>query len=447
MNQPTYHRHQNHRPGFGSLSVLAEQIKDRVDVVMAAAGLGYDYSGPVHANYPCPGCDEVSASKRTLHLYDDGERWWCFHCNTGGDVIDWLAMRLNVKKKDAINGMAARLGLSLNAADIFAYMEKDLEPSQKRTLAAEAGADLTARKVLSVFAAWRKGKTLSPDWVAAWERVLSCARSREPHVRATAIPRANKLASLSIPPNAVHSAPYLAAGYAADQFRETLLSGVAPYTQYAQSRGWLQEEADCYRVGCCARTTRWEDRIMVGRVVFPVADFSGRVCGFTGRLVDPALTPKPDAKYVNSFDNPIFHKGDLLFGADKAIPAILSCGYAVVVEGAGDAVACRRDSVDPVVAPMGGAMTFSHAERLSLVTKKAVLMNDGDEAGQAANDRASAALSAVGVTVVRARVPEGEDPDSYQRRRPGGLRLLVQEALVPRRDTRLDLAERELLSM
>lgn len=92
-----------------NISRVAGLIKQRLDIVKAAIAYGFDYSRK-EVNHPCPACSKTSKSRATLHLYDD--RWHCFSCAVGGDVIDYIAHAEGFAKGKAIASLAARLGIT-----------------------------------------------------------------------------------------------------------------------------------------------------------------------------------------------------------------------------------------------------------------------------------------------------------------------------------------------
>ena len=120
------------------------------------------------------------------------------------------------------------------------------------------------------------------------------------------------------------------------------------------------------------------------RVMFPIFDIRGDCIAFGGRVLG-----KNDPKYLNSSETSIFHKSNVLFGLDKAKNSIVSTGYAVVVEGYTDVIACHEAGIQNVVATLGTSLTMQHIKLLSrYASKKIVYLFDGDEAGQRAAERA-----------------------------------------------------------
>ncbi len=150
------------------------------------------------------------------------------------------------------------------------------------------------------------------------------------------------------------------------------------------------------------------------RVMFPIRDPRGKVVGFGGR----ALGSDALAKYLNSPETPLFHKGHLLYNLDKARASAYETGSVIAVEGYIDAIAMHRAGFPNVVAPLGTALT---SEQLSLLWRMAaepVLCFDGDQAGVKAAHRAldlALPLLKPGYSLKFALLPEGQDPDDLLR--------------------------------
>ena len=156
-------------------------------------------------------------------------------------------------------------------------------------------------------------------------------------------------------------------------------------------------------------TGKYYDRFR-GRLMFPICDESGRVVGFSGRVLSG---DEKTAKYVNSPETPIFTKSKIFFGLDKSKRAILDAGYAIVCEGQLDLIACFMNGVPNVLAPQGTAFTEQHARILKRYANEAVLCFDSDNAGQNAIVRSLDHLLAAGLAVRVVVVPPPHDPDSF----------------------------------
>ncbi|HEV7910962.1 MAG TPA: DNA primase [Methylocella sp.] len=150
---------------------------------------------------------------------------------------------------------------------------------------------------------------------------------------------------------------------------------------------------------------RFRDRIM-----FPIHDSGGRVIAFGGR----ALGPDAPAKYLNSPETALFHKGAILYNHYHARKAAQSSGQLIVVEGYVDVIAMTSAGFDATVAPLGTALTPDQCELLWKMAEEPILCFDGDRAGRKAADRAiDVALPLIGPgrSLGFALLAEGQDPD------------------------------------
>jgi len=144
------------------------------------------------------------------------------------------------------------------------------------------------------------------------------------------------------------------------------------------------------------------------RLLFPLADARGRVVGFQARKLHEDDPLK--AKYVNTPESELFHKGWLLYGLDKARAAIAREDRACVVEGNADVIALRQAGFEPVVASMGTALTEQQLKELGRLAKRLWLAFDGDAAGAGATLRGMELAAAHGFDVKVVALPPGLDP-------------------------------------
>jgi len=150
------------------------------------------------------------------------------------------------------------------------------------------------------------------------------------------------------------------------------------------------------------------------RIMFPIRDRRGRVVGFGGRVLGTA----DGAKYLNSPETPVFHKGSELYGLYQARKAVRKLERLLVVEGYMDVVSLAQFGVRNVVATLGTATTTEHLQRLFRVVPQVVFCFDGDRAGREAAWRAlENALPVLdeGRQIRFMFLPDGEDPDSLVR--------------------------------
>ena len=165
---------------------------------------------------------------------------------------------------------------------------------------------------------------------------------------------------------------------------------------------------------------RFRDRIM-----FPISDWRGRVIAFGGR----ALEKEVSAKYLNSPETPLFHKGATLYNIAAARKAAHEGARVIAVEGYVDVIAMVMAGYEGTVAPLGTALT---AEQLALMWRlndEPILCFDGDDAGRRAAYRAldvALPLLKPGKSLKLATLPDGQDPDDLAR---SGGREAIEDVL------------------
>jgi DNA primase len=161
------------------------------------------------------------------------------------------------------------------------------------------------------------------------------------------------------------------------------------------------------------------------RVMFPITDARGRVIAFGGR----ALEKDVPAKYLNSPETPLFHKGDNLYNLATARQATHDGASLIVVEGYVDVIAMVTSGFGGAVAPLGTALTENQLALLWKMADEPILCFDGDRAGQKAAYRAAdlaLPLLKPGKSLRFALLPEGQDPDDLAR---SGGRGAIEEVI------------------
>ncbi len=141
------------------------------------------------------------------------------------------------------------------------------------------------------------------------------------------------------------------------------------------------------------------------RVMFPIMDMQARVVGFGGRALGDE-----EAKYINTPETRLFHKGRLLYGMHLAIDACRATRRITLVEGYTDVMMAVQAGVEGVVACLGTALTRDNARELKRHVERVILVYDGDEAGTRAAERALAPLLSQGLDVNVALLSGGLDP-------------------------------------
>jgi len=239
-----------------------------------------------------------------------------------------------------------------------------------------------------------------------------------------------------------HDLLYQANEFAAKFFQERLTSGTGTGArEYLKNRGISDQSLELFRLGYAPNA--WEDLIKAAgkqglslqllkeaglvvardegngyydrfrhRIIFPILSLSGRVIGFGGR----SLEQSPQAKYLNSPETPIYHKGRGFYGFCQAKSPVQDAGKAILVEGNFDLIIPYQHGFKNILATSGTALTPDQARLLSRYARQAVLCYDPDAAGQNATDRAIPLLLEAGIDVKVAVLPPGMDPDLTIRR-------------------------------
>ena len=192
-----------------------------------------------------------------------------------------------------------------------------------------------------------------------------------------------------------------------------------------------------------------------GRLIFPIHDPRGRTLGFGGRILPSIEQSRADtgqrvAKYLNSPQTPLFEKRRILYGADLARSMSRTEGWVAVVEGYTDVIAAHQVGLQNVVGTLGTALGDDHVNALKRLSDRAVLVFDGDEAGQKAADRSLELFLGHEVDVRVLALPVELDPcDFLLKEGADKFRGMVDRAVDPltfaieRANSRYDFASPE----
>ena len=243
----------------------------------------------------------------------------------------------------------------------------------------------------------------------------------------------------------VRESMYLVSEFAKDYFHNTMLhseEGKAIGLSYFKERGFTGETIKKFALGyspeawdaftkealgkgykleflestglTIAREDRPFDRFK-GRVMFPIQSMSGRILGFGGRIL---ANDKKAAKYLNSPESEIYHKGKVLYGIFQAKQAIAKENNCYLVEGYTDVIQFNQAGIENVVASSGTALTPDQIRLVNRLTKNITVLFDGDAAGLRASVRGIDLILEEGMNVKVCAFPDGEDPDSFAKKIP-----------------------------
>jgi len=308
-----------------------DEIKAKIDIVdlVSEAGVKLRHAGKNYTGF-CPFHDNKHSP--AFVVWPETGTWRCFgSCNEGGDIFKFVMKRENLDFKEAMQKLAARAGV-----EIKEYQKET--PQQK-----EAYENL--RKLLEDAVIFYRSQLFSNKDILAY------------------LHEKRGLTDTTIETFGLGYAP---AGYD---------HALRHFTQ----RGYKEQEL--VEVGLLTeredgkRYDKFRNRIMI-----PIRDEQGRMSGFGARIVDPNDVPK----FLNSPETPIFSKGRLLYGLDRARKPIRTADQAVIVEGYLDVIALHQAGYENVVSPMGTALTEDQLRLLKRLTRKIVLALDPDTAGKIA---------------------------------------------------------------
>jgi DNA primase len=307
--------------------------------------------------------------------------YYCFGCQASGDAITFVRATEHLDFVDAVRLLADRAGVALHED-------------------AEIGKD-------------RKRRT---DLLDAMERAVVWYHER-----------------LLRAPDAGRARDYLRSrGYDGEVVRQFRL-GWAPDDWDALSRALKLPERVLTDsgLGFVNRRGRAQDAFR-GRVLFPICDPSGRPVALGGRILPPvpgaAPPERPEPKYKNSQESPIYSKRRTLYALNWAKQDVIAKGEVVVCEGYTDVIGFFQAGVPRAVATCGTALAEEHFTLLRNFGRRIVLAYDADGAGQNATSRVYEWERRHEVDVVVADLPSGSDPGDLSRSDPEALARAVAEA-------------------
>ncbi len=166
--------------------------------------------------------------------------------------------------------------------------------------------------------------------------------------------------------------------------------------------------------GLTIKKEDWQIDRFYGRVMFPIHNIAGRVIAFGGRTLS---NDKKISKYLNSPESEIYHKSKVLYGIFQAKRDIIKEDKCFLVEGYTDVISFHQAGISNVVASSGTSLTVEQIRLIKRFTPNITILYDGDEAGIKASMRGIDLILAEGLNVKILLFPEGEDPDSFSKKK------------------------------
>jgi DNA primase len=335
-----------------------ERVRQAADIVEIVSGYtelrrrGARYLGL------CPFHDERTPS---FSVDPASNLYYCFGCQAGGDVFNFLEEKEGLDFREAIEQLADRYGVELSHESSDPRADERRRSRERLIELLAKAAEFYSRYL------WESGE-------AAGARKYLEGRGLEREV----------LEQFGV-------------GFAPSAWDRVLKS--------ALTAGYVERELEAAGLGQRGRRGGLYDRFRA-RIVFPLRDARGRVLGFGARAVRDSQQPT----YVNSPEGPIYHKGRSLFGLDLARAHAARAGEVIVVEGYTDVLALHQGGIRNAVASMGTALTEEQVGELARIARSVVLAFDADRSGQEAMLRVQRAAAGRQLDLKVLRLPDDKDP-------------------------------------
>ncbi len=204
-------------------------------------------------------------------------------------------------------------------------------------------------------------------------------------------------------------------GYAPNDWRELLnfLKDKGVNEREMLSVGLIKQKDSSLSIG----NSHYD--VFRGRIMFPISDSSGRVVGFSGRIL---VADDKSPKYLNTPETVLFNKSEILFGLDKAKKDIKLKDYSILVEGQMDLVMMHQVGLTNTVASSGTALTEMHLTKLRRLSERVMMSFDSDNAGFSASDRSAKIALTLGMDLKLVQMPAGKDPADLAKDSPEELK-------------------------
>lgn len=369
------------------MSSTTEQIKERLSIVDVVGGYVKLEKSGGNFKAKCPFHNEKTPS---FYISPARDTYHCFGCSRGGDIFSFVEEIEGIDFSGALKLLAERAGVELRMDD------HRMRGERERLLAAMEEATRFYMKELEKMPyalEYLKGRGMSDATIAQFR-----------------------------------------IGFAPDGWRNLY--------DHLRSKNFSEQEMDKAGLvifkneASAAKYDRFRSRIM-----FPIADTSGRVIAFSGRIflgrpasplggeaIPDSETGAGQAKYINSPETVLFNKSKTLYAYDHAKFDIRRSDECIIVEGQMDVVMSHQAGVANAVAASGTALTALHLEHIGRMTNHVTLAFDADDAGLKAAGRSIDLALEKGFTVSVIELRGGKDPADIIKSNPDAWRVMVQES-------------------
>jgi DNA primase len=341
---------------------FADRVKQQADIVRVVGEYvrlkksGQNFTGL------CPFHNEKTPSFSVSSMK---QFYYCFGCGAGGDIFKFVMEMDKITFPESIRAVAEKCGIAIPR-------ERERTPEERRTNQQRSSLVELQREAAAYFVEQLNG---TPEGRAAKAYLLDRGLDSEAMAR-------------------------FGIGFAPSGGEALLRAFKQKYSEKVlEASGLFSRD----------QNARLFDRFR-RRVMFPIANDSGKIVAFGGRALGDDLP-----KYLNSPETPIYTKSNLLYHLDRAKESLRQRDFAVLVEGYMDAIAVARAGFPNVVASCGTSLTEPQVKLLNRFTRRIIVNYDPDTAGQAATERSLAILLEQGAEVRVLALPGGKDPDSFIR--------------------------------
>ncbi len=356
-------------------------IKERADIVeiigrvvpLKRLGASFKACCPFHA--------EKTPSFNVLPARG---RYHCFGCGAGGNAIDFVMAHERLEFIEAVEKLCKEVGIEMPTRRFDPKDGPERDAEAKLRQAAQAA---------------------NEEALAFYRGILLEGR--------------NRMASDYLPERGITEE-------LSEKFQlGAALEGWDTLRQHMNRAGF--SDGLLVEAGLCVKSERGGvyDRFR-NRLIFPIFDQNGRVCGFGGRQL---TKDENSPKYLNSAETVLYRKSNMLYALNLARPSIEKSGYAILCEGYMDVIMAHAYGYEQAVASLGTALTPSQAKLLKRFASKAFFLYDGDSAGQKAMLRGGESLLAAGLDTRTITLSPEDDPDTFLRREgAAALRPMMDDA-------------------
>lgn len=338
------------------------------------------------ANYRalCPFHHEKTPS---FMVSEEKQIWHCFGCQKGGDIFGFVMEVEGLEFKEVLKLLAEKAGVTLRKSNPMQAIQ------QNKTL-----------EILELAAKFYE--------VQLWKG--EGTRAVLPYLKERGLTE--------------DSIKIFRLGYAPRGWRNILqfLTGRGYSIQDIEKTGLLvSKDSNATNYQLKTKNSKHYDRFR-DRIMFPIAESNGKVIGFSAR-VSPG-GDESQAKYVNTPETSVYHKGKVLYGIDKAKPQIREQEFAFLVEGNMDVIAAYQAGVPNTVAVSGTALTADQIMLLKRYGDKVKMGFDMDSAGEEATKKSMKLCFEKEMAVEVVELPEGKDAADLARKDPTALKQAVEGA-------------------